>query len=465
MIDRVDHFFDTFHEDQHVPGIAYGLVLEGELIHAGGTGTKQTSSERTPDVTTIFRICSMTKSFVAVAMLMLRDDGLLRLDDLVADYVPELEGLQLPTSDSPQISLRDLLTMTGGLPEDDAWADRHMDRSQSWIDDFFRAGLTFATAPGTKFEYSNLGWVALGRAVSNVAGIRVQEFVRRRILSPLGMTSTGWDVPSGPNVAIGHRWRNDCFEEVGPPLSDGDFAPMGGLWSSVEDLARWVGFFTDAFPARDGDAGEILSRASRREMQQPHGMWVPDSEQERDRLLGTGYGYGLMIEHDRRLGSMVGHPGGLPGFGSHMRWLPDRGLGVVALGNATYAPMDRVTLRVLELLNQSGELAPPRDIPGSRDLEVAGEHLLTLFNDWDDELAREAFATNVPLDEDLERRRRQVEDLLAMFGPFEGIDLAPASVTRASFTLRGSKGELKGSFLLSPESPARIQTYEIASKA
>jgi hypothetical protein len=190
-------------------------------------------------------------------------------------------------------------------------------------------------------------------------------------------------------------------------------------------------------------------------------MWPPDSEQERDRLLGQGYGYGLIVEHDRRLGYMVGHPGGLPGFGSFMRWLPGRRLGVVALGNATYAPMDRATLGAVELLNESGDLPPPPIVHHSTDLEDAGNHLLALFNDWNDELATEAFGLNVPLDEDFARRRKSLEDVRSRFGPFEAMTLKPASATRASFTLRGSKGEVSGSFLLTPESPARIQAYEI----
>jgi hypothetical protein len=146
-----------------------------------------------------------------------------------------------------------------------------------------------------------------------------------------------------------------------------------------------------------------------------------------------------------------------------MRWLPDRGVGVVALGNTTYAPMDRATLGAIEVLDACGELPTPRPNETNPNLEKAAAVLLALFNDWSDALAGEAFAMNVQLDEDLERRRKHAETLRSSFGPFEAVTLEPISATRASFILHGPRDDVRGSFLLSPESLPRIQTYEVVS--
>ena len=100
------------------PGLAYGIVADGELVHSGGCGERWIGGP-VPDAGTVFRIASMTKSFTAAMLLLLREKGALRLDDHARDYVPEMRGLELPASDCLPISIRQLLTMTAGFPTDD----------------------------------------------------------------------------------------------------------------------------------------------------------------------------------------------------------------------------------------------------------------------------------------------------------------------------------------------------------
>ena len=125
--------------------------------------------------------------------------------------------------------------------------------------------------------------------------------------------------------AIGHRRVDDRWEIDEPaPLGDGAIAPMGGLWSTVTDLAGWMTFLLDAFPARDGRDDGPLRRSSRREMQQASravgatAAGCPDCGLVRGRA--DGYGAGLRAADDTHLGAVVSHAGGLPGFGSNMRW-------------------------------------------------------------------------------------------------------------------------------------------------
>ena len=119
----IDAVFDRFSARAVVPGFAWGIVADGALVHAGGSGTRRVGEDLRPDDDSVFRIASMTKSFTAATVLLLRDDGLLGLDDPVPRHVPDVD-LRGPTADAPPITIRHLLTMSAGLPTDDPWGDR-----------------------------------------------------------------------------------------------------------------------------------------------------------------------------------------------------------------------------------------------------------------------------------------------------------------------------------------------------
>ena len=158
VLQVVDGLVDAFVLREPVPGVAYGVLVDGELIHARGIGTSRVGGDTTPTFDTIFRIASMTKSFTAATVLLLRDEGLLRLDDPVAAHVPELEA-------GPPMTLRHLLTMSAGFPSDDPWGDRQQDLEQGLFAEFLKGGQSFAWMTGTQFEYSNLGYGILGRVI------------------------------------------------------------------------------------------------------------------------------------------------------------------------------------------------------------------------------------------------------------------------------------------------------------
>ncbi len=309
-----------------------------------------------PGADTVFRIASMTKSFTASAVLALRDSGVLRLDDPVTDFVPELRGQPGVTADSPAISLRHLLTMTSGFPTDDPWGDRQQGTPLPDFAAILARGVRPAWAPGTRFEYSNLGYAVLGRVIAAVTQADYADFVRDRVLRPLALTRTGFEAaefdPDG--LARGYTRGPGGWTEL-TPEPHGAFAPMGGVFSCVRDLARWVDGFAAAFPPggqRGGDA-HPLAPATRREMQQP-AVTLPEAQ---PRFPGNpaagsqyGYGFGLFTEETSAWGRLIYHSGGYPGFGSHMRWHPETGLGVVVLANSTYAGASVLAARLMEEL-------------------------------------------------------------------------------------------------------------------
>ncbi|MEO6223683.1 MAG: serine hydrolase domain-containing protein, partial [Vicinamibacterales bacterium] len=162
---EVDTVFASFAQSSRVPGIAYGVLIDGQLVHTGSVGVRELASRSpiTPD--TVFRIASMTKSFTALCILKLRDEGKLSLDDPAERYVPELAGLKYPTADSPKLTIRHLLSHSEGFPEDNPWGDQQLAVSETEFTAMLKAGIPFSNAPGVAYEYSNYGFAILGRVV------------------------------------------------------------------------------------------------------------------------------------------------------------------------------------------------------------------------------------------------------------------------------------------------------------
>ena len=463
---EVDAIFERSVALGSAPGVAYGVVMDGAIVQAGGHGTLRAGDTAPPDVDSVFRIASMTKSFTAAAVLLLRDEGRLRFDDPVARWVPDLADLHGPTADSPPVTIGHLLTMAAGFPSDDPWGDRQQGLGLAEFADLLRGGLAFAWAPGTHFEYSNLGYGILGRVITNISGVEYRDFVQGRLLAPLGMTATTFEQEDVPAARLAHGYvrRDDAWLEE-PIDPYGALASMGGIFTSVRDLARWVAGFTDAFPPRDEpEAEHPLTRASRREMQQIHRSFDPEltwsAADATPELLSGGYGYGLFVSDDLRLGRVVGHGGGYPGFGSHMRWHPTSGTGVIAFGNARYARMDLLVREALAglLAREPGRIRSAAPWPQTIDARARVERLLT---HWDDADAADLFAMNVDLDEPLALRRATIERLHHVHGALtrDGTT-APESDTPAavSWWMTGERGRIHVQMTLSPERPPLVQS-------
>ncbi|HET7472490.1 MAG TPA: serine hydrolase domain-containing protein [Candidatus Limnocylindrales bacterium] len=471
---EIDELFDRYHATAVAPGVAFGVIVDGELVHAGGRGTLRAGDGPdggTPGIDSRYRIASMTKSFTAAAVLRLRDDGILRLDDPVTTLVPELAGLRGWSADSPPITIRSLLTMTAGFPTDDPWGDRQLGLDHEAFLRFLERGPALAWPPGVHFEYANLGYAILGLVVSRAAGEPYRAFVERRILEPLGMTATTFDVDGvEPEVvAPGYVKREDRWVEE-PMAPDGAFAPMGGLFSTVRDLATWVRVFAAASPPRDEpDDGVPLTRATLREMQELQRAIPPELRGTRAGAppapFVSGYGFGLFVSLDVVRGRIVSHSGGLPGYGSNMRWHPATGLGVVAVANGRYAQPASVCSDALNLLIDRGRAAPRRPSPWPATL-AAKAVVERLVDAWDDEVAGELFAMNVALDEDLASRRAAMERLHETHGrlrPDPSADAVSDTPAHLRWWLTGDRGRVEVEILLGPERPPRVQWLELTS--
>jgi hypothetical protein len=170
---------------------------------------------------------------------------------------------------------------------------------------------------------------------------------------------------------------------------------------------------------------------------------------------------GLEVREHLQLGTMVTHSGGLPGFASNMRWLPDHGVGAVALANLTYQPMVRLTRDMLELLLDRGALPPRRRLPAPT-LERAAADLGGLLSGWDAPRATELFADNVALDDPLDRRAAEAARLRERHGALSLRSVTPERATRGSADLEGERGAVRLWLQLSPRA-GRVQGYEATS--
>ncbi len=465
-IPRLDAIFRGVVERGMAPGLAYGVVADGHLIAAAGFGLQTVGDPMPVTRDSVFRIASMSKSFTAMAVVKLRDEGKLQLDIPVADIVPELASLLYPTRDSAPLTIRQLLTMSAGFPQDDPWADRQLAMPEDEFSTLMGRGLSFSNPPGVKYEYSNYGYGILGRVVTNASGLPYQQYIKQNLLDPLGMTSSGYDFTAVPaeRLARGHRREGDAWVDE-PPLADGVFGSMGGLLTTVSDFARYMAFLLSAFPPRDDRETGPIRRSSAREMQQAWRHRALSSTRSTPDIpslvQADGYGYGLVSSVDSLLGYWVAHGGGLPGYGTYYRLLPDCGIGIVALTNATYNAMSPSVHEAYTALKQAGALQP-RTLAPSSALVAAQDGLLKLYDQWDDAAAHAVATDTFFMDMPLEKRRAQFEQLRATFGKVRSITpLEPENNLRGRWVMRCQRGRIEMFATLAPTVPPKLQYLEI----
>ena len=187
----IDEIFRNYATDKQIPGMVWGIVIDGRLAHVGTFGVQDLSTKTPVSETTVFRIASMTKSFTALAVLKLRDQSKLSLEDPVTKWIPEFAKVELPTRDSAPVKIRQLMSHSTGLPEDNPWADQQLAASDQDVTRWMLAGVPFSTPPGTRYEYSNFAFGLLGRTVTKASGMPYDSFVKREILDKLHLGTQG----------------------------------------------------------------------------------------------------------------------------------------------------------------------------------------------------------------------------------------------------------------------------------
>ena len=283
-------------------GAAFGIVVAGETVVAEGFGFADTESQTPARADHLYRIGSITKPVTAMAMLRLVHLEKARFGDPVTEFVPELAEVENPYSWTPGPSIFQLATMTGGLAREPRNLPRYLvGAPRDWLDTALRAlaEVSFEYEPGTRYQYSNIGYAMLGAAVERAAGEPFMDHVRDNLLAPLGMdSSTFFPVPQlEERIAEGVTVTDDGGLDAETPAREhagrGYKVPNGALYSTVEDLGLFLRFLTGT----EGEPFDAVIPASVRQDNLTKAFATGD--------LASGYGFGFMA---RRLADAEGNP-------------------------------------------------------------------------------------------------------------------------------------------------------------
>lgn len=323
---------------QGQPGVSVAIVYDQQLIYAKGFGYADVASQKPMSDTSIFRIASHSKLFTAIALLQLRDQGKLRLDDPVVKHLPWFK-VDDTFPDDPPITIRHLITHTSGLPREagsEYWINYDFPTSEDVKERL--SDITTAFPTERQWKYSNLALAIAGDVVTAVSGQLYSDYVQKNVIDPLGMSQTSVVFPKDhePALAAGYgRRMPDGTRAVMPFVDARGMASATGVSSSVKDMAKFVSW---QFRLYGDIKNEVLSANTLREMQRVH--WV-----QKDWSGGWGLGFAISHNKDRDL---IGHGGGYPGYLTNTQISLDEKIGVIVFTNSLDGAPRTILARVFD---------------------------------------------------------------------------------------------------------------------
>lgn len=380
---------DTWIEAQmayeQIPAASVAVVYDQELVWSKAYGMAHPDRGLAATPETLYSICSISKLFTAVSVMQLRDRGLLDLRNEVADLLPWYAVRQRHDG-SPPVTLQGILTHSSGLPRESAhpyWTGPDFPfPTEDEIVDGLASQETLYPAR-QYFQYSNLGLTLAGEIVEELSGMEYDDYVRRNVLDPLGMSNTFTDIPAehrGARLATGYSapTREGKREEVAFFQAKG-IAPAAGYASTAEDLARFASWQFRL----TGDTDEVLHAHTLDEMHRVHYV---------DPSFNTYWGLGFAISR-RNDETFVGHGGSCPGFRSQLTMKPDERIATVFMANAmisagkfTYGVYDLVHEAIGEAVSDGEEMVGDSAGPSSEGADRHGAAHADSAPDLDDYL-------------------------------------------------------------------------------
>ncbi len=343
---KLDEYYTQMLKDWDVPGATIGIVKDGELIFTGTYGVIEKGGRKKPDGNTLFGIASNTKAFTSTLIAMLVQEGKLNWEDKVKDHLPYFELYDPWVSNN--VTVRDLLCHRVGLGtfsgdviwyKSDFTSQEIVRRAKHIPQAFeFRAG----------YGYSNVMYITAGELIRTVTGKSWNDNVQERIFEPLGMDrsiSSVRHLEDKGNYVTPHARENDKNIPI-EWVDWEEIAALGGIISSVNDLAKWMIFNLDHGVVNNDT---LLTRESRNLLWTPHNSFTVDHTTENDfnqHFRAYGLGWGLADYHGRL---RVSHSGAIDGMITSLTLIPDENLGVVVLTNGMQSPITAATNYALEL--------------------------------------------------------------------------------------------------------------------
>ena len=327
--------------EAHMPGFSIAVIEDGRMVYADGFGARDPAKNLPATADTLFGIGSITKSFVAIAILQLAEEGKLSLDDPVSKYLP----FEISRPGEP-ILIRHLLTHTSGVPNlgtSTVLISRGLGEDtgvpMSSAADFFRfvnaAGAEVQYPPGEKYFYNNAGYRMLGAIIQKQSGLPFHEYVTQKVMRPLGMTRSTFDTDklfADPDHLVPHQRTADGAKPMPfpypNPVNNTDFSFLsaaGGITSSVTEMMPYLNMLIDKgrYPG-----GRLVSERSMADMQKSHFGFPAE-------YFGpSAYGYGLTVTQDFLGTELVGHSGSISVSTAWFAVIPEKRIGVVMMGNS-----------------------------------------------------------------------------------------------------------------------------------
>jgi CubicO group peptidase (beta-lactamase class C family) len=479
LVPKLDALFAADVAEHHYPGLGVGMVLDGEVVYAKGFGYRDADAKAPFETDSAFRIASVTKGFAVMAILKLRDQGKLQLDEPAARYYPALSKVAYPTRDSAPMTVRQLLSHSSGLPEDNYFVDAANDVSDAKLVAMFESALAFSRAPNTSFEYSNTGYAIVGKIIEHVSGMPARDYIRREMLLPLGMTSSVFSREEVPKdkLALGYRAESgyhsmDSKSQVAPIQPAGVYDTAGGMFSTIGDMSKYLAYHLAAWPPRDGAEAGPLRRSSVREMHVAsrigENAYFPQLllPGRKPFLFGIrrgapsirtfGYGLGFFIHLSCEDDFEIEHGGGLPGYSTSLVFYPKRGFGIVLFINDERVQSDPER-DATKLLREAGviDLLEAAPVPA---LDRAKAEVESLLAHWDPARAEALFEPSYWIYQPRETLAKQLAELSSAHGACHaegGVHVNNG--TRGSVRMVCDRGEITFAIVLSPASSARLQ--------
>jgi len=358
-VNSLERFILEKISETKIPGLSIAVVKGEDIVYSRGFGFRDIDSGLPATPNTIYGIGSVTKSFTALAIMQLAEEGKVDLYDPVDKYVP----LSLRPYGSP-VTIHNLLTHSTGIPAlayAEAFITGILELGESWLPiatpedviSFMVDAEKWATSkPGERFFYLNEGYVLLGLIISKVSGIRYEEYVKKRILQPLGMNRSYFykhEVEKDPDRATPYIITKDG-KYVSSKFPYG-ISSDGGLLSNVTDLAKYITMYLNR---GEFNGVKIVGKEMIELMEKPH-IKVPY-----EIFSGESYGYGLGVYPNFLGYKLVAHSGSVLVYTAYIGYIPERKIGVAVLANAAGYPLSYIGMYALaQMLGKN----PETDIP------------------------------------------------------------------------------------------------------
>jgi CubicO group peptidase (beta-lactamase class C family) len=332
---QVDQLVENAMKKFDVAGVAVGIVKDGKVIHVKGYGVKSIDTGKPVTEHTNFAIASNSKAFTTTALAILIEDGKLHWTDKVVDIIPEFKMYNAYVT--ANFNIEDLLTHRSGLGLGIGDLMLFPDGSDFTIDDVLKNFQYFkpVSAFRTKFDYDNLLYLVAGEVVKRVSGMPWEEFVKARIMNPLGMDNSYTSIKKVKDLeslASPHSTESGAIK-TSASYEDMINGAAGGILANVSDLCNWMLVHLNHGKYGDNLEKQLFSEASQNEMWKLHTL-LDVNRNPRYNSHFAGYGLGWVLT-DLKGNLSVSHTGGLPGMLSRTVMIPDLNLGVIVLTNTS----------------------------------------------------------------------------------------------------------------------------------